>query len=422
MESLCTADFFRGNRERLRLALAERSVTAETPIVVTANGLMQRTSDNAYPFAQDSNFWYLTGIEEPDITLVMTAGKEYLVVPGRSTSREAFDGVVDAEALTAMSGIETVYSEDEGWERLRKLVSSGGVKQIATPGAPPQYIEQLGLYTNPSRARLVAGLAELLPGIELLDIRSDIASLRVIKQPAELAAIEEAIQITSDSLLFVTAPEQFALYHDEYEIEADLTREFRRRGACGHAFAPIIAGGKRACTLHNVANEAPILPDTLMVLDVGAEVSHYAADITRTKIYGQPTDRQKEVFDAVLDVQRYALTLLKPGVLLKEYEAQVATYMGETLQKLKLVTLTGDAEHDQRAIRTYYPHSTSHFLGLDVHDVGDYTLPLRSDMVLTCEPGIYIPEEGIGVRIEDDVLITTEGVRVLTETLSRDMF
>jgi Xaa-Pro aminopeptidase len=268
---------------------------------------------------------------------------------------------------------------------------------------------------------LAEKLVDIAPHAELLDIRHNLAELRMVKQAPELAALQEAIKVTSESLEALTGPEKFTLYHNEYEVEADLGREFRIRGAAGHAFAPIVAGGKRACTLHNVSNEAPLLPDTLVVLDIGAEVEHYAADITRTLAYGEASARQQEVFNAVLDVQNYALSLLKPGVLLKEYEAEVEKYMGETLVKLKLIELGDDVDANHEAIRQFYPHATSHFLGLDVHDVGDYAQPLRPDMVLTCEPGIYIPAEGIGVRIEDDVIITEEGHRVLSADLPKTL-
>lgn len=414
MNSLFTAEFFVGNRRRLRAAVA-----ADVVLVVTANGLLQRTSDNTYPFSQDSNFWYLTGISEPDITLVITNSEEYLIVPDRNASRQAFDGAVDYAELTAVSGVSAIYAETEGWERLGVHVRQSS--SIATPAVPPQYIEQYGMYTNPARGRLAEKLKEIAPNLEPVDVRKELTDLRVVKQPVELAAIQEAIQVTADSLRALTAPEKFALYHDEYEIEADLGREFRMRGANGHAFAPIIAGGKRACTLHNVSNQAPLTPDSLVILDVGAEVEHYAADITRTKVYGEPAPRQTEVFEAVLDVQAYALGLLKPGVMLKEYEAAVEAYMGETLQKLGLIELGPDADANHDNIRKFYPHSTSHFLGLDVHDVGDYNQPLAADMVITCEPGIYIPDESIGVRIEDDVLITTDGCSVLSADLPKTL-
>ena len=154
----------------------------------------------------------------------------------------------------------------------------------------------------------------------------------------------------------------------------------------------------------------------LVLLDVGAESSQYAADISRTYAIGEPTKRQQQIHEAVIEVQDYAFGLLKPGVMLAEYEKQVTHFMGEKLRSLGLIKNVEDDE-----IRKYFPHATSHFLGYDVHDVGDYSRPLEPGVVMTVEPGIYIPEEGIGVRIEDDVLITTTGIEILTEQLPRDL-
>ena len=383
-------------------------------IVVTANGLLQRGGDSTYPYQQDSNFWYLTGISEPDILLVMDGIDDYLIVPGRSDSREAFDGAVDFDNLSRLSGINSVLDTKAGWERLSRSVKKSGT--VATLEAAPGYIEQYGMYTNPARARLAEQLKQVVATAKLQDIRKQLAVMRQIKQPEEIMALQQAIDITIDGMAAVTATKRFASYNHEYEIEADLSREFRFRAAAGHAFAPIIAGGKQACTLHNVANNAPLAANSLVIMDVGAEVSHYAADITRTHIYGQPSARQQAVFDAVLDVQNYARSLLKPGTIMKDYEQSVEAYMGKTLQSLRLIK---QPNHD--SIRRYFPHSTSHFLGLDVHDVGDYNLPLQPGMVLTCEPGIYISEEDIGVRIEDDIVITETGHRDLSVRLPKTL-
>jgi Xaa-Pro aminopeptidase len=156
--------------------------------------------------------------------------------------------------------------------------------------------------------------------------------------------------------------------------------------------------------------------DELLLLDVGAEVNHYAADITRTVSISAPSRRQQAVFDAVLEVHAFALSLLRPGALMKENEQQIEQLMGEKLRELGLIK---SIEHDE--VRKYYPHATSHFLGLNVHDIGDYLRPLEPGMVLTVEPGIYIPEEAIGVRIEDDVLITADGYEILTDRLPRKL-
>jgi Xaa-Pro aminopeptidase len=252
--------------------------------------------------------------------------------------------------------------------------------------------------------------------LELLDLSPHVVRLRMVKQPVEVAAIQSAIDITIAAMKAATRPAVLKTYTYEYELEAALTHGFRKRGATGHAFEPIVASGNRACTLHNVANNGALAASDLVVLDVGAEVEHYAADITRTKSLSLPSRRQQAVHAAVLDTQTFAKSLLKPDVLLREYEKEIEQYMGEKLRELGLIkTITHEA------VRSFYPHATSHFLGLNVHDSGDYDRPLEPGMVLTVEPGIYISNEGIGVRIEDDVLVTQTGIKVLSDKLSHDL-
>jgi Xaa-Pro aminopeptidase len=404
-----TTDFFSGNRQKLR-----ELFTGTAPIVITANGLLQRGADSTYAFAQDASFWYLTGIDDPDIILVMDRDKEYLIVPVRSASREAFDGTVSHERLVRRSGVRTVYDDSEGWEALAARLKK--VKHVATLAIPPVYVEQYGMYTNPARVALVQRLKNSNESLELLDVSPHLTRQRMLKQPAELSAIQSAIDITIASIKETIRPAALKKYAHEYEVEARLAQGFRSRGAAGHAFEPIVASGARACTLHNVANNGALAADELLLMDVGAEVGHYAADISRTVSLSAPSRRQQAVHAAVLDVQSYALQQLKPGVMLKEYEKDIEQYMGEKLRELGLIKTI---DHDN--VRKYYPHATSHFLGLNVHDAGVYDRPLEAGAVLTVEPGIYIPEEAIGIRIEDDVLITDSGNTVLSAALSREL-
>ena len=409
MSDRFTSEFFAGNREKLR-----QLFTGTAPIVVTASGLLQRGGDSTYPFEQDASFWYLTGITEPDVTLVLDKTKEYLIVPRRADTRVAFDGAVDAGHLVQTSGITTVLDDREGWRQLTTRLKRA--KHVATLAAAPAYVEAHGFYTNPARAALIERMKQANPSLELLDLSMHLARLRSIKQPVELAAIQEAIDITIATIKEVTKPAKLAKYAYEYQLEADITRGFRSRGADGHSFEPIVAGGERACTLHNVANNGRLSADEVVVIDVGAAVHHYAADITRTVSLAVPSKRQQAVYDTVLEVQEFAKTLMKPGALMKDNEEQIEHFMGEKLRELGLIK---SIEHDE--VRRYYPHATSHFLGLNVHDAGDYSRPLEPGMVLTVEPGIYITEEGIGVRIEDDVLITADGCRSLSDGLPRTL-
>lgn len=408
MSDLFHREFFEGNRERLR-----QLFTGTAPIILTANGLLQRASDEAYPFQQDASFWYLTGCEDPDILLVLDRQKEYFIVPHREGVREAFDGAVDLDHLRSISGIDDIVDEKEGWRRIEKRLKK--VKNVATLAANPRYIDHFGLYSNPARAELAYKIKTVNADVELLDLRPHLSRMRMVKQVPELDALQRAIDITIDTIKEVTRSSKLAKYTYEYELEADISRGFRMRGASGHAFTPIVASGSRAVTLHNVANTGTLHKADMVTLDIGAEFAHYSADITRTVSLGEGMSRrQQAVYDTVRDVQDYACSLLKPGVLIREYEKQVEAFMGEKLRELNLIK---SITHE--SVREFFPHATSHFLGLDTHDVGDYDKPLVNGVVMTVEPGIYIPAEGIGVRIEDDVLITATGIKNISGRLPR---
>ena len=405
------SDFFAGNRQRLC-----QLFTGKAPIVMTASGSLQKIGDEAYPFKQDSSFWYLTGIDLPDVVLVIDKGREYLIVPERDPVYEAFEGVLNLEELARRSGVDEVLSAKEGWKRLEARLKR--VRHVATLAANPAYIDLFGMYTNPARRSLIRKLRKINSDLELLDLRQHIGRLRMVKQPLELEAIQEAIDNTCDTLREVTRPAKLSKYAYEYQLEADLTRGFRYRGGDGNAFAPVVAIGQNACTLHGKPSSTPLTSDEFLILDVGASSSHYCSDISRTlTVGGKLTHRQQQVFQAVAEAQDYAFSLLKPGVLLKEYEKQMEAYVGEKLRELGLIkSISHEAVRDG-----FFPHATSHFLGLDTHDVGDYDHPLEAGVVLAVEPGIYIRDEGIGVRIEDNVVITEDGCRLLSTKLPRTL-
>ena len=397
-------EFFKNNRRRLL-----ESIARDIPVAIAANGLIQRGADSSYGFSQDANFWYLTGINDPDIILVMDSGREFLIVPIREGARVIFDGQIDETRLAGISGVSDIVNEASGWKRLDAILAR--TSRLATPAPAAPFIEQFGMYSNPARGRFIERLHRHVSELQLFDIRPDMARLRMIKQGPEVEAIKAAVNITVDTLKEVLG-RPYGSYGFEYQLEADITRGFRYRGADGHAFEPIVAGGKRACVLHNVTNANILSPGELVVMDVGAGFCGYAADITRVMPTAVPTKRQKEVFSAVKEAHAYALSLLGPGTHLRGYENKVARFVGNKLKQLKVTTnLT------QAAIRQYFPHATSHYLGLNVHDAGDYQKPLAPGTVLTVEPGIYLPQEGIGVRIEDDVLITESGIEVLSRGL-----
>lgn len=395
--------FFRTNRARL-----QKIIGTDEVVIVAANGLLQRSADTTYPFSQDRNFWYLTGLNEPNLLLGMHGSESFLVLPKSDAVRDIFDGKIDEKHLLKCSGVSHVYTYADGWEKIAGLLRAR--KTCYTLFSGSLFQPRFGLYLNPARRRLLQALRRKIPNITLEDVRPALAQLRMIKQQPELVAIQKAVDITVASLEAVRQSHTLHNVAAEYELEALITREFRFRGAAGHAYTPIVANGAHATTLHYTQNSGMLDPRALTVVDVGAEWQNYAADITRTFSIKKPTTRQQAVYDAVREVQNYALSLLKPGALLKDYETQVAYKMGEVLVSLRLASNA----NDMHVIRTYFPHATSHFLGLDVHDVGEYNLPLQPGVVLTCEPGLYIPEEGIGVRIEDDVAITETGYKNLS--------
>lgn len=398
-QSLFDQEFFVGNRRRLR-----ELFMGTAPIVITANGLLQRNGDAPFLFRQDSNFWYLTGLNIPDAILVMDRAKEYVIIPNLSPIDEIFGSPHDSAAIAARSGLEVV-GEKAGWKQLSARAKK--VKHIATLAAPPAYSEHHGFYSNPARARLIERLKAIQPDAELLDLREHLAKMRVVKQPLELAAIKRAIAITMKGLN--QAERRLEKYGHEFEIEADLTRYYRANGASGHAFCPIVAGGKNTCHLHYTENKDSLAGVRHLYIDTGAEVEHYAADITRTYFLKPPTKREQAIYNAVVAVAAFAKDRLKPGLTVRDNEKAVEQYMGEKLRELGLIkSIT------KENVRKYYTHACSHYLGLDTHDVGDYGQPLAPGMVLTVEPGIYIPEENFGVRIEDDVLITKSGIKVLS--------
>lgn len=397
-----TADFFTQNRRRLRASVGEADV-----IVLSANGVLQRSNDTTFPFRQESNFWHLTGIEEPDCILVMDKDEEYLITPQRSEIHGIFEGVLNASDLRSVSGIAEVVPATEGWRRLRSRVRQ--LDTLATLIPPGAYLKGSGFYTNPARSKLIGRLRSYRSGISLVDVRHHFVNARIIKQPVEIAAIEQATAITAGSLNEL-CDNGLANYQHEFEIEAHITQGFGRHGAV-HAYEPIVASGQNATTLHYVRNRAVLANNSFVLIDCGAEVSNYAADVTRTYMRGTVTKRQTAIYRAVRETQAYAFSLMKPGRSIKENEADIVQFIGEKLSSLELI----DAPEAEQ-IRRYYPHALSHFVGLDVHDVGDYDRSLEPGMVITVEPGIYVPEEEVGVRIEDTILITDTGYKNLSSS------
>ena len=236
------------------------------------------------------------------------------------------------------------------------------------------------------------------------------AELRAVKHEIEVEIIKKACGITRDAFIRVLKFMQTGI--KEYEVEAEIIHEFIRQGANGHAYSPIIASGKNACVLHYVDNNQICKDGDLVLMDFGAEYANYASDMTRTiPVNGKFSPRQKEVYNATLLVMNQAKELLRPGKTLADYNAEVGLIMEEQLIKIGLLNKDEVAKQDKNnpLYKKYFMHGTSHFMGIDVHDIGNRYAPMQVGNVFTCEPGIYIPEENIGIRIENDIYIGKNG-------------
>lgn len=398
--------FFANNRQKLR------QVLGSSPIILTAYAQLQRGNDAAFKFEQEANFWWLTGIEAPDWQLIIDGSRQktWLVAPDIDEVHRVFDGSLSPEDALRISGVDAVLTRAEAEEKITELARQHAV--VFTLGDDP-YAEHYDFSRNPAPDALKRRLMRTFADVR--SVRREMSRLRAIKQPEEIAAMERAISLTIDAFQHV-GPLLGSLRF-EYEVEAEFSYYFRRHGAAGHAYDPIVASGAHACTLHYGANNSALADRQLLLLDIGARHEGYAADITRTYAIGEPTERQTAVHRAVAEAQRAIIALLEPGLSIKEYHESADTIMQDALLSLGLMK----GRNDTVGYRQYFPHAVSHGLGIDVHDSLGAPERLEPGMVLTVEPGIYIPEESIGVRIEDDILITIGGRRNLTAALSTEL-
>lgn len=380
--------------------------------VFSAYAQMQRGNDMAFQFEQEANFWWLTGIEYPDWTVIIdgTKGKSWLVAPSISHSHEIFDGSLSVDMAKEISGVDAVISQEDAQSLLRDLSKRHSL--VSTLGEQP-YAEHLDFTLNPAIKALREQVARIFTTVQ--DCRKDLAKLRAIKQPDEITAMKSAIAVTVDSFNLVKSRLQTMNY--EYEVEAEFNYYFRTHGTKGHAYDPIVAGGGNACTLHYVANSDKLKKRQLLLLDIGARTGGYAADITRTYAYGEPTKRQVEIHAAVQLAQQQIIALIAPNLSVEQYQRDVDKVMADALLRVGLMSSPDDTDNYHK----YFPHAISHGLGVDVHDSLGSPQYLQPGMVLTVEPGIYIPEEGIGVRIEDDILVSATGNVNLSARLSTDL-
>ena len=409
-----SADFI-DHRERLRASLPGGAM-----VVIHSNDQMPTNADGLMPFKQNSNFYYLSGIDQQESILIIfpaaqdPAHRELLFLKTTTPALAIWDGEkLTPELAYEHSGIQDVQPL-ESFERLfSQLVSQATYLYLETN---EHY--RADVVVQSRNDRFIATCQQSYPLHQYRRLAPLMAQLRSTKSPAEVQQIQRACQITSRG--FTHALKHITPGRKEYEIEAIYSQVFLSSGSRGFAYAPIIATGSNACILHYITNASTCQAEDMLLMDVGAEYGNYYADMTRSvPVSGRFSPRQRAIYESVLSALRYAKSLLRPGVLIKEYQQEVEIFVEDQLCQLGLLTRQQIQRQDpkQPARKAYFMHGVSHHLGLDVHDVPLMYEPLSAGAVLSVEPGIYVREEGIGIRLENDVLITETG----TEDLMADI-
>jgi Xaa-Pro aminopeptidase len=401
------ADLFIANRQRLYAKLPPNSL-----VIVHANDVLPTNADGSLPFIQNSDQFYLSGIDQEETILVLFPDaadpkqREMLFVRETNETIAVWEGekLTKAQA-TERSGIQRVHWLTDFETQFRSVMCQADQVYLNSN----EHIRAT-IPTETRETRFTHRCKLEYPLHNYRRLAQVMHELRVIKSEHEITALKEAIRITSDGfdrLLKFVKPGVH-----EFEIEAELAHEFIRQRGRGFAYTPIIATGGNACVLHYITNHCQCQDGELLLLDVAANYGNYNADLTRTiPVNGKFTPRQRQVYDAVLRVFKKCCQMLKPGVIIREYQEQVGLLMQDELLGLGLITQEDIAKQDpdKPAYKKYFPHGTSHPLGIDVHDVGHMWKPIQPGMVFTVEPGIYIREEKLGVRLENDIVIGENG-------------
>lgn len=398
------------NRKKFANKMAPGSIA-----VFHSNDEMPRNGDAYFTFKQQSDLFYLTGVDQEDTILVLFPDspnplfKEMIFVKETSEQIAIWDGArLMPNDVFAVSGVSNVFWFHEFWKTIHSAFLLADNVYVNL-NENDRFTDKVS-YSN---LRFAQEIIAKYPAHQIKRSAPILANIRMVKEPEEIELLKEAIRITKlgfERLLKFVKPGVW-----EYEIEAELIHEFIRNKSRGFAFDPIIGSGKSACVLHYIENNKQCKDGDLLLLDFGAEYANYNGDLSRCiPVNGKFSKRQAEVYNAVLSVQKKAKTLLKAGVTIPDYHAQVCEFMSEKLVDINLLT-TKELKDNPKAFLKYYMHGTSHHLGLDVHDVMHRFEPMQLGSVLTVEPGIYIQEEGIGVRIENDVILTENGVIDLME-------
>ncbi len=400
--------------------------------VIPSAPIARRNGDVHYRYRADSDFYYLTGFNEPEAVVVLTPGRtggEFLIFcRERNPVQEMWDGKrVGLEGAVSIFNADDAFPIDDLEDILPGLLENRS-KVYCNLGRYPDFDKQLLDWLSDVKARKRSGISA--PG-ELVDLGYVLHELRLIKRAPEVRAMRKAAQISAQAHCRAMVHCRPGLY--EYEIEAELEYAFRQGGAQYPAYPSIVAGGANACVLHYIDNRDRLRKGDLLLIDAGAELDCYCADITRTfPVNGRFSMVQKTLYEIVLAAQLAAIEAVRPGVTFNEPHEAAVRVITAGLKDLKLLKGSVDGLIEKEAYQKFFVHRTSHWLGMDVHDVGEYRFGdawrvLEPGMVLTVEPGIYVPAQkgvpkkwhGIGILIEDDVLVTRNGHEVLTDDVPK---
>lgn len=384
-------------------------------VILFAGNAPKKTGDEVYQFTPDRNFYYLTGISEENHIVVLSKFNneisEKLFLKEIDLAKEMWNGKTlrDFEAKE-ISGIEDTVYMNEFYGYLNRLIKGAEEINLYLDLDRQNYCEE-----DSNGNKFAEVFKGKYPQVIIKNVSSNITPLRMIKSKSEIAEMQRAIDITIDGVESLMKNAKAGM--KEYELEAYFDFVCKTNGAKDFAFRTIAAAGKNATTLHYVENNSEIKNDDLILFDLGAQWNFYNADITRTfPVGGKFTDRQKQVYEAVLRVNKAVIEKIKPGVVYKELNAWATDLIAEECIKLGIIK-------EKKDVSKYYWHSIGHNLGLDTHDVEPQgrNFVFEEGMVFTVEPGIYISEESIGIRIEDDVLVTADGCEVLTKGMMKEV-
>ncbi len=411
------AGFYRTNRDKLASQLPAGAL-----VIVHANDIYPTNADGTLAHHQNANLFYLTGIDQEETVLLMRVGEngaheDTLLLRETNEKIVIWEGArLTQEDATALSGIEDVRWTDRYNALLAEWVPAAKTLWLEQDNHPRRYT-----YVQTRNERCAAALRASYPDAKIESLYAILSAMRLVKAPEEIARIREACRITGEGFCAILS--QIHPGMGEWEMEAALSAEYIRRRARKFSFHPIIASGRDTCVLHYISNHKACAEGDLILFDIGAEYGGYAGDMTRTvPANGRFSPRQKAVYEAVLATHRYACSIIKPGVARKDYELQVRRFMGGQLVQLGLLRPEEvEGQENPGAVTRYFMHGTSHSLGLDVHDVGSDGAVFAAGQVWTVEPGIYIPAESIGIRIETDVLVTEEGTEDLIPNAPLDV-